>query len=142
MKILLTIVFLIISSSGAFLSYREHRTFGVTSSCILQAQKEVDNGNGKMTSTPRSTAVFALMNSLTKKNPGFAIRQLENDKAFLAFSGRDRAFARLLLTTVERRQGQIDKLISTFMKSKGTKVCQSQIIQTSTTISFQNSIIL
>lgn len=70
----------------------------------------------------RSIAAFSLMSSHNKKKPEFAIRQLENDPDFLLLESRDRAFARLLLSTVERRQGQIDKVITAFMKSnKGQK---------------------
>eukprot|EP00980_Cylindrotheca_fusiformis_P018373 scaffold6032_cov100-Cylindrotheca_fusiformis.AAC.4 len=83
----------------------------------------------------RSTAVFSMMNSLSNKNPFFAIRQLENDPDFLRLESRDRAFARLLLSTAERRQGQIDKVIAAFMnksnegqkKKAVSRLCQATL---------------
>jgi hypothetical protein len=58
----------------------------------------------------RSTAVFAMYDSL-KRRSTIALRILENDPTYKSLENRDRAFARLLLTTAERRQGQIDKVI-------------------------------
>ena len=70
--------------------------------------------------TQRATAVFALMESIKKKNV-FAIRVLEQDPAYLKLEQRDRAFARLLLSTAERRSGQIEKVIKSFEKEKKKK---------------------
>ena len=107
--ILLTQVLLLFSYDDGFLfrndsSSRYRQRKYVDTSCILHAKKVVPSDTGSssndVTATPRSVAVFALMNSLTKKNPVFATRQLENDKHFLNFSSRDRAFSKLLLTTV------------------------------------------
>jgi hypothetical protein len=76
----------------------------------------------KATPTARSTAVFALLES-SKQKTLFAIRKLENDPDYLNLERRDRAFARLLLTTAERRQGQIDKVVQKFVdQSKQSKV--------------------
>jgi hypothetical protein len=68
----------------------------------------------KRAQTHRSTAVFAMMEGAKRKSM-FAIRRLENDPDYLALDRRDRAFARLILTTAERRQGQIDNVLKTFM---------------------------
>jgi hypothetical protein len=62
-------------------------------------------------------AVFALMESSSKQGK-FAVRRLESDPNYLNLEDRrDRAFARLILTTAERRQGQIDKVIKKFVKA-------------------------
>lgn len=121
---LLTQVFLLVSlGDGFLLSFRSRQRKYVERAYVLHEKKGPLGGGSSndVTPTPRSTAAFALMNSLTKKNPMFATRQLENDKNFLNLSSRDRAFSKLLLTTVERRQGQIDKVISKFVKSKQKK---------------------
>lgn len=48
-----------------------------------------------------------------KQSSDFSVRRLENDPAFQGLSDqRDRSFARLLVATVERRMGQIDKVLS------------------------------
>ena len=64
--------------------------------------------------THRSTAIFALMEG-GKRQPTFAVRRLENDPSYLALEQRDRSFARLLITTTERRMGQIDHVLEQFM---------------------------
>lgn len=64
--------------------------------------------------THRSAAIFALMEG-GKRQPTFAVRRLENDPAYLALEQRDRSFARLLITTTERRMGQIDQVLEQFM---------------------------
>jgi 16S rRNA (cytosine967-C5)-methyltransferase len=94
---------------------------------------------------PRSLAVFSLLESRRRHSKPkaannnstatgrresqqqqqsqrqFSVRVLENNKSFLQMEPRDKAFARLLLSTVERREGQIEKVISSFMKKKKTK---------------------
>ncbi len=76
--------------------------------------------------THRASAIFALMESMKKKN-AIAIRILEQDPAYLNLDQRDRAFARLLLSTAERRSGQIEAVIQSFQhkdtkKKKNSKV--------------------
>ena len=76
--------------------------------------------------THRASAIFALMESMKKKN-AIAIRILEQDPAYLNLDQRDRAFARLLLSTAERRSGQIQAVIQSFQrkdtkKKKNTRV--------------------
>jgi hypothetical protein len=94
---------------------------------VAETQPKDDEGsNGEREPTPRSTAVFALMESLKKKKPSFATRQLENDPEYQRLDRRDRAFSRLLLATTERRQGQIDKVIRKFMNSKKSQVSKKQ----------------
>jgi hypothetical protein len=68
----------------------------------------------KRTQTHRSIAIYAMMEGAKRKSM-FAIRRLENDPDYLALDRRDRAFARLILTTAERRQGQVDKVLKAFM---------------------------
>mmetsp|Transcript_1340 Transcript_1340/g.1463 ORF Transcript_1340/g.1463 Transcript_1340/m.1463 type:complete len:243 (+) Transcript_1340:48-776(+) len=72
-----------------------------------------DAGGASVIVTPRAVAVFALMESMKKKN-GIAIRLLENNPAYRHLDRRDRAFARLLLSTSERRSGQLERIIHSF----------------------------
>mmetsp|Transcript_1339 Transcript_1339/g.1459 ORF Transcript_1339/g.1459 Transcript_1339/m.1459 type:complete len:243 (+) Transcript_1339:55-783(+) len=72
-----------------------------------------DNAATNIDITPRAVAVFALMESMKKKN-GIAIRLLENNPAYRHLDRRDRAFARLLLSTSERRSGQLERIIHSF----------------------------
>jgi hypothetical protein len=70
--------------------------------------------------TPRTAASLALMESMAQKSsknqkPKIAVRQLEQSQAFMAMDTRDRAFARLLLSTTERRMGQIDVVLQKFV---------------------------
>ena len=85
--------------------------------------------------TARSTAIFALYESLItktkKKNkeatkPVFAIRVLENDVSYQKLDGRDRAFSRLLLSTTERRSGQIEKILNSYIASRQQQQQQQQ----------------
>jgi len=79
--------------------------------------------------THRASAIFALMESLKKKN-AFAIRILEQDHGYLSLDRRDRSFARLLLSTTERRSGQLEIVIQSFQrkeKKKKSKVCVMMI---------------
>lgn len=75
--------------------------------------------------TPRAVAVFALMESSKKQQTtttknmkdtsNIALRLLENNNpSYLQLDARDRAFARLLLSTSERRYGQLDAIIASF----------------------------
>jgi hypothetical protein len=79
------------------------------------------------TVTARSIACFALMETMTKRNKKkqeIAIRLLEKNPEFLRMDNRDRAFARLLLSTTERRSGQLDKVIAKFVREPIPDVCE------------------
>ena len=78
------------------------------------------------TSTPdlstRAVALSALAESYQKRGK-IALRSLEGSTSYQLLDSRDRAFARLLLTTTERRQGQIDQIVDSFIrKAKSRKV--------------------
>ena len=96
-------------------------------SCIITEECDGLSNNNNYNAgeiTHRASAVFALMESMKKKN-AFAIRILEQDPAYLNLDRRDRAFARLLLSTAERRSGQIETVIQSFErkeKKKNSKV--------------------
>lgn len=79
--------------------------------------------------THRASAIFALMESMKKKNV-FAIRVLEQDPAYLDLDQRDRAFARLLLSTAERRSGQIEAVIRSFERKEKKKNSKVRIPKT------------
>jgi 16S rRNA (cytosine967-C5)-methyltransferase len=80
-------------------------------------QKNNNQNNVRAICTARSTAIFALLESL-KKQQVFAIRVLENDPSYQHMDRRDRAFSRLLLSTTERRSGQIEKILNSFIVSR------------------------
>ena len=62
--------------------------------------------------TSRSVAATALQKSGKKKSANSAAQQLESLPAFANLAEqRDRSFARNLVATVERRMGQIDKIL-------------------------------
>lgn len=73
-------------------------------------KREFRTGMVRNLPSSRSTATFALYENLRRQTT-IAVRILENDPNYKALEGRDRSFARLLLTTAERRQGQIDHII-------------------------------
>ena len=113
-----------------------HGSLGVTklhqADNVVSSSKESSN---TINPSARSVAVFTLMKCLGKQNRTFGIRQLENDPDFLLLDTRDKAFARLLFSTVERRYGQIDKVVFSFSKSKKPKklssvdrLCRSAIL--------------
>jgi hypothetical protein len=111
--------------SSEFASLRAETTSNVSN----RKQPKSPKRTSKVEPNPRSTAVFALMEG-AKRKPTFAIRRLENDPDYLNLvDSRDRSFARLMLTTSERRQGQIDKVIRKFVnQSKKFRVRQGNLL--------------
>ena len=70
--------------------------------------------------TARSVAAHALVD---KRNSMSSLQRLESDPLFQSIRDqRDRSFARLLVTTVERRMGQIDAVLEKCQKSPQRKV--------------------
>jgi 16S rRNA (cytosine967-C5)-methyltransferase len=72
----------------------------------LPLSKDIGDG-----ATPRYFAVKAL--APFKGSVAFAVDRLESSVNYGKLSSRDRAFSRLLVTTVERRLGQIDAVLAT-----------------------------
>ena len=64
----------------------------------------------------------------TPSYTSFATRELEQHSHYQSLDARDRAFARLLVATVERRHGQIDKVIQSCV-TKPVKGKHSHILQ-------------
>jgi hypothetical protein len=107
-----------------------HSTKGLSTQSRKSTPKKTkitSNGSTDIAATtPRAAASFALMEAMAststqtnpnqkrKPKPKIAIRQMEQNSAFLAMSTRDRAFARVLLSTTERRSGQIEKVLKKF----------------------------
>ncbi|KAL7556559.1 hypothetical protein ACA910_009078 [Epithemia clementina (nom. ined.)] len=65
-------------------------------------------------STSRYEALRALVPRRRSASSSFAVERLEASSGYHSLWSRDRAFARLLVSTVERRQGQIDKILQNF----------------------------
>ncbi|KAL7543556.1 hypothetical protein ACHAXR_012836 [Thalassiosira sp. AJA248-18] len=75
----------------------------------------------KIEPTARFVAITALADAAasTSSSDGagsFATRQLEQDDHYKSLEARDRSFARLLVATVERRSGQMDKVLKCSIK--------------------------
>ncbi|KAG7347408.1 ribosomal RNA small subunit methyltransferase B [Nitzschia inconspicua] len=87
--------------------------------------KNLIQSTATISATPRAAASFALMEAMAplKKNqkPKIALRQLERNQAFLEMDTRDRAFARMLLSTAERRHGQIEKVLQKYLHQPMSK---------------------
>ncbi len=96
-----------------------------TPSSVKKEEKSKPNGrNAKPNS--RTVAVYALATASASTyeacssdgsgaevgSLSFASRQLEQDRNYQLLDARDRSFAKLLVSTVERRLGQIDKVLS------------------------------
>jgi 16S rRNA (cytosine967-C5)-methyltransferase len=77
----------------------------VRSDRTLPLPKDIGEG-----ATPRYFAVKAL--APFKGSVAFAVDRLESSLNYGKLSARDRAFSRLLVTTVERRLGQIDAVLA------------------------------
>lgn len=93
------------------------------------------------TTTSRAAASFALMEAMAsltnnndnkskKQKPKIAVRQLEQHVGYQQLESRDRAFARSLLSTTERRMGQIDKVLQHFVHQEEQKVSFVMVSQT------------
>lgn len=86
---------------------------GVSLQLSSDVSQEQPQEKSKAECTARLVAARALMQT-NKKD--FSIRRLENDKHFHQMDQRDRSFARNLVSTVERRKGQLDKVLALCMK--------------------------
>jgi transcription termination factor NusB len=87
-----------------------------------ESQEVIDKVQSKQSVTARSVAAHALMES-KKLQSVPSLQRLESDPLFNSIGDqRDRSFARLLVTTVERRMGQIDKVLEKCKKSNRPKV--------------------
>jgi hypothetical protein len=124
-KFLAILILLIVDQSSCLLSTkspfqaraigRETLRLEESSSETVQTTLDEQTRSPKSKGSPthRSTAVFALQE---RRIPSFPIRQLEKDQNYVELDRRDRAFARLMLSTAERRKGQIDKVLHSFMR--------------------------
>lgn len=112
---------------------RLHSSASANSSGNASIAKPTKRKSSKETQpTARFVAVAALASAGAgaQVNAGsFATRQLENDEHYKSLDERDRAFARLLLATVERRSGQIDKILKCCIKKYPPKGKNSHLIQ-------------
>jgi len=79
----------------------------------------------------KPTARYVAISALAKASDGsFATRELEQSSHYQSLDPRDKAFARLLVATVERRLGQIDIILkSCISKYPPKKGKHSNIIQ-------------
>jgi 16S rRNA (cytosine967-C5)-methyltransferase len=59
----------------------------------------------------RLVAAKALLPEAIQKLSAFPLQRLESSSDYVSLDSRDRSFSRALVTTVERRMGQIDKVI-------------------------------
>lgn len=92
-------------------------TSPATSSSPSKQPKQKSTKKKNVQPTARSIAINALATSAASNSgahvnaAAFATQQLEQDEHYNEMEARDRAFARLLVATVERRLGQIDGVL-------------------------------
>ncbi|EJK46232.1 hypothetical protein THAOC_35109 [Thalassiosira oceanica] len=118
--LLLALLFASVYAFNFNIAYRTARSSNraISTTKLAQHTKQKKNGqtarhvaaNSIAKSTLSSYASCASSGSgADQAAPSFAARQLEQDPQYDELEQRDRAFARLLVATVERRLGQIDK---------------------------------
>jgi len=73
----------------------------------------------KSLASSRLIAVDSILED-KKRLSVFPLKRLENNPGYQALEGRDRSFARALVTITERRKGQIDKILE-ICRKKGHK---------------------
>mmetsp|Transcript_23980 Transcript_23980/g.36284 ORF Transcript_23980/g.36284 Transcript_23980/m.36284 type:complete len:534 (+) Transcript_23980:109-1710(+) len=74
----------------------------------------------KFISSTRHVAIDSILED-KKRMSVFPLQRLDNNLDFQTLDGRDRSFARAMVTTVERRKGQIDKVIGMCRKKSHDK---------------------
>jgi hypothetical protein len=83
-----------------------------------ESQEVVAVDTSSETVTARSVATHALLADTKGQQSVPSLQRLESDPFFKSIGDqRDRSFARLLVTMVERRLGQIDKVLEKCQKS-------------------------
>ena len=76
------------------------------------SQKEGQKSKSKEAFHPNSRTVAAMALLEQKGREEFSLRRLEKDSNYQELDQRDRRFAKLLVSTVERRKGQLDKVMA------------------------------
>lgn len=125
--LLLALLFASVYAFNFNIAYRTARSSNraISTTKLAQHTKQKKNGqtarhvaaNSIAKSTLSSYASCASSGSgADQAAPSFAARQLEQDPQYDELEQRDRAFARLLVATVERRLGQIDKVLGCCIK--------------------------
>jgi hypothetical protein len=71
--------------------------------------------------TSRSVAAASILDDVQSQSM-FPLQRLESNPLYLKLDQRDRSFARLLVTTAERRMGQIDKVLQLCQREESKKV--------------------
>jgi len=103
--------------SSSLVQMRASPPSSLSDSSTPRSRKSPEDIQKKKNKTARNEARYiaatSLLESTSKKqNNEFCLRRLESDPSFLRLEPRDRRFARRLVSTVERRMGQIDKILS------------------------------
>ena len=70
--------------------------------------------------TSRSVAATSILDDVQSQSM-FPLQRLESNPSYLKLDQRDRSFARFLVTTTERRMGQIDKVLQLCQRSEESK---------------------
>lgn len=86
-------------------------------SLLATAKVATSTDSDTKLSNARSVAIQSLLRATSAKP---SITQMEKNSGFKLLSVRDRAFCRLLITTAERRKGQIDSILDHCKKVKKT----------------------
>ena len=96
---------LLLVQDGSSFSGRSVATRSSELRATVEKQSSPPKGDAKIPSA-RYLAAYAL------QTKGFSVDRLENHHQYDSLSTRDRAFARLLVSTTERRNGQIDAILN------------------------------
>jgi len=108
------------SNGGSFVSRTRVLSYTTEESFVSSTK----SSQGDLVSA-RYLAVKAL--TPRKGSTAFAVDRLESNISFSKLSTRDRSFCRLLVTTTERRLGQIDKVLSQCQKEAQKKKKWSRV---------------
>jgi 16S rRNA (cytosine967-C5)-methyltransferase len=83
--------------------------------------------------SPQTTTIstrYLVVDALLSKKSSDPIEQLSRHPQFATLSTRDRAFCRRLLTTVQRRKGQIEKVLDHCQTQKNRRTKEECLLQT------------
>ena len=109
-------ILLLFSGVHAFNQKSSNRAISATKLAQHTARHVAANSLAKSTLSSYASCASSGSGADQANVPSFATRQLEQDPHYDALEQRDRAFARLLVATVERRLGQIDAVLGFCIK--------------------------
>lgn len=95
---------------------------------LITARHSTESASTKTESSVSTR--YLVVDALLSKKSSDPIEQLSRNSLFMELSTRDRAFCRRLITTVERRIGQIEKILEHCQTQKRRRTKEEYLIQT------------